>query len=158
MKVGRMCSRKVVTARPDESLLAVARRMREEHVGSIVVVDQQEDRQIPVGIITDRDIVVALVGRGIDQVASFDARDLVSREIVTTHDGEDVAVALERMLQHGVRRLPVVQLAWRPGGHHLHRRRHRRVRRGADGRVPDHRGRATRRTKASHLTARRGPS
>ena len=38
MKVGRICSRKVVTARPDDSLLEVARRMREEHVGSVVVI------------------------------------------------------------------------------------------------------------------------
>ncbi len=108
MQVGRMCSRKVVTARPEESLLAVARRMREEHVGCVVVVEEHEDRRMPIGMITDRDIVVAIVGRGIERIAGLDARDVVSREIVTAHDGEDVAIALERMLQHGVRRMPVV--------------------------------------------------
>ena len=108
VKVGQMCSRKVVTARPDESLIEVARRMREEHVGSVVVVESRGDLRVPIGMVTDRDIVVAVVGRGIDKVASVDARDVVAREVVTAHDGEDVTLALERMLQHGVRRLPVV--------------------------------------------------
>jgi CBS domain-containing protein len=108
MKVENMCSRRVATIHAGEPLLSAARTMREEHVGCVVVVEDRAGRAQPVGVITDRDIAVAVVARGIDQLSSLDARDVLAREVVACKEGDDVAGALERMLQHGVRRLPVV--------------------------------------------------
>ena len=61
MSVGRICSREVHTARPNESALEAARRMRERQVGTLVVVD---GRARPMGLITDRDIAMRVVAGG----------------------------------------------------------------------------------------------
>jgi len=59
MNVGELCNRDVVFATRDTGLIEAARRMREHHVGSLVVVAEQFSQRVPIGMITDRDIVVA---------------------------------------------------------------------------------------------------
>lgn len=95
--------RDVVTAELDETVLAAARRMREARVGCIVVV--RDGR--PMGMLTDRDLVLRVVAEGLDpaatpvsKVATYEATTL------SRHDGFETAVRL--MKQHGVRRLPIV--------------------------------------------------
>jgi CBS domain-containing protein len=66
MSVGELCSRVVTVVRREESIMAAARLMREQHVGNVVVVEAEGDGQRPVGILTDRDIVVELVAKELD--------------------------------------------------------------------------------------------
>ncbi len=104
MSVEKICQREVDVASPHESVLAIARRMHQRKVGTLVVVDSE---QVPVGIITDRDIAVRIVSEG------RDARTTRVSEVMTprpTTAGEKTTIefALSTMRSTGCRRLPVV--------------------------------------------------
>jgi len=111
MKAGELCKRDVVTVNKDDTIVEAARRMREAHVGDVVVVHQSDPR-IPIGILTDRDIVVGVIARDVDHFAMLEVGDVLSRDrLVTAREGEDVRQVLSRMKTHGVRRVPVVDEA-----------------------------------------------
>ena len=104
MSVGRICSRSTHLADPEESAQVAADRMRAESVGTLIVIDAN---RVPVGIITDRDLVVRVMARGMDarrakvgQVMSAHPR-CVSEETPI----EDAVATMRRLV---VRRLPVV--------------------------------------------------
>lgn len=107
MRIGEICTRTVVTCGRDASVFELAQRMREHHVGSVVVVDERDGRSIPVGIVTDRDLVVEVMARGVDP-SNLRAGDLVFGELVTALESELVHDAVWQMRRHGIRRLPVV--------------------------------------------------
>jgi CBS domain-containing protein len=107
MTVGKICNREVVITTPEATLIAVAKLMREYHVGDVVVVNARGDEKVPVGIITDRDIVLAIVASEIDLDAVL-AGDIMSHELLTAGEQESIWDVLQRMRAHGVRRLPVV--------------------------------------------------
>jgi CBS domain-containing protein len=102
--IGDLAVHKVVTAPSNASLRDCALAMREKHVGSVVLVDPANAR--PVGIVTDRDIVVEAVAVGLDP-AAITAGDIAAKPVVAVHEKEDVLEALARMRENGVRRLPV---------------------------------------------------
>ena len=106
MKTGDVCKRNVVTSVPRASLADVARLMREAHVGSVVVIDPPGSRT-PVGIVTDRDIVVEAVAANLDP-RTLTAGEIMSRELVTAAEGDDASWSLKVMRDRGVRRLPVL--------------------------------------------------
>lgn len=106
MSIGELCNREVVITQVDDSLPAVARLMREHHVGDVVVVEQREGRNIPVGILTDRDIVVELVAGEVDP-KSVRVADVMSSRLLTLNEGENVLESIQRMRGAGVRRAPV---------------------------------------------------
>lgn len=107
MTVGEVCTKSVATARRDETVAEAARRMRDRHVGTLVVVDDDGHRR-PVGILTDRDIVVSAVAQSPDKLESLLVDDLMTGEVATVGTGETLDVALSKMRRYGVRRLPVV--------------------------------------------------
>jgi CBS domain-containing protein len=115
MRVGTVCSRNVSIVRENETLLEAARRMRDEGVGSLVVVVETGGHAVPLGILTDRDIAIGVVANGIDP-GSREVGDLVSGEAVTARDDEDLSVVLERMRRHGIRRIPIVDAKSRLNG------------------------------------------
>lgn len=79
MAIGEICSREVLFARRDTTVKAAAALMRESHIGSIIVVDEPNGKRIPAGILTDRDIVVAVVALGLDPNA-IQVGDVMSQE------------------------------------------------------------------------------
>jgi CBS domain-containing protein len=105
MTVGDICTRSVVTAHPDETVVEAARRMRDRHVGDLLVTDT---RARPMGILTDRDIVVSAVAQSPDKLESLLVGDVMSRDLATARTGEPLDEALRMMRTRGVRRLPVV--------------------------------------------------
>ena len=109
MPIGEYCNREVVIAGRECSIEEAAIRMREHHVGNLVVVEA-EGSNMPVGILTDRDIVVAVVAKGLDPT-TLTAGDVVSRELASVREDEGFFDTIRRMRQHGVRRLPVVDAA-----------------------------------------------
>lgn len=110
MKVLELLTRHVVTTRRDEPLLTAIERMREEHVGALVVVEDGDARK-PIGMLTDRDIVVGVLAKDVSHVATLDVGDVMSTEPVTATGDEDVGEVLRRMRSFGVRRVPVVDAA-----------------------------------------------
>ncbi|MFO7496916.1 MAG: CBS domain-containing protein [Desulfobacterales bacterium] len=107
MTVGKICNREVVITTPEATLIAVAKLMREYHVGNVVVVTQRGAESVPVGIITDRDIVLAIVASEVNLDAVV-AGDIMSHELLTAREQDSIWDILQRMRSHGVRRLPVV--------------------------------------------------
>lgn len=109
MDIGKICNRNVVTVRAFDELSAAAQLMRERHIGYLVVVEPHliEGTLKPVGVITDRDIVVAVVARETDP-RSLKVGDVMTRQPAVVEEGSSVAAALHLMRQIGVRRLPVV--------------------------------------------------
>ena len=108
MTVGAICTRDVVVARPKTTIIDAAKRMREAHVGDIVAVDVRDGRQVPVGILTDRDIALSVVANNADYIQSLMMHDVMSDNLVTAREEEDLEAALSRMKEQGVRRLPVI--------------------------------------------------
>jgi CBS domain-containing protein len=107
MKVGEVCNRIVVFAQPGESVRVAARRMRNQHVGDLVVVEEGAEGRTPVGIVTDRDLVMEVLATDRDADTAKVA-DVMTRDLVTIVEGEDLEQALDRMRSHGIRRLLVV--------------------------------------------------
>jgi CBS domain-containing protein len=94
----------VSTARPSQSLAEAAKVMKSDDVGSVPIVDEER----LVGILTDRDIVIRAVAEGRDpQTVKVD--EVASREPVTVQPDQNLDEALELMVRHQVRRLPVTE-------------------------------------------------
>jgi CBS domain-containing protein len=97
----------VVTCEPDASISDVAALMRKHHVGDVVVVDDAAASRVPIGIVTDRDIVIETVALQVD-VKVFTASDLMSSPLVTVGENDGLIETLRLMRNHKVRRMPVV--------------------------------------------------
>jgi CBS domain-containing protein len=109
MNVGDLCRRPVVTILPGATLTAAAQLMRAEHVGFLVVVEpaRQEDGLSVVGVLTDRDIVIAVVAREADP-RILTVGDVMTRDPLVAKDTSSVAATLRFMHEVGVRRVPVL--------------------------------------------------
>jgi CBS domain-containing protein len=112
MNIGDICKRKVVTIAEHDELTRAAELMRERHIGFLVVVKPNagEGGSAPIGVVTDRDIVVAVVARGADP-RTLRVGDVMTREPVVAEQDKPVSSALREMRRIGVRRLPVVDRA-----------------------------------------------
>ena len=105
MSVGRICVREVDLAKPDEAVQVAAQRMNSRNVGSLLVLDEQSR---PVGILTDRDLAIRVVGKGLNSL------DTTVREVMSKVAGlgaqEDTPIetVLSRYAHGPYRRLPVV--------------------------------------------------
>ncbi len=111
MTIGDICRRHVVVAPKSESIVDAAKRMRMDHVGDVVVVEYRNGARIPIGILTDRDIVLSIVASDAEHLAFLTVGDAMSSDMVTGRDDLGVADALKAMVERGVRRLPVVDAA-----------------------------------------------
>ena len=106
--VGELCKRAVVVATSAMTVADAAKLMRHRHVGSVVVVEHDSGGAVrPVGIVTDRDIVVEVTASDVD-ANELTVADVMSQELVTVKPDLDALEALQTMASRGVRRLPVV--------------------------------------------------
>jgi CBS domain-containing protein len=111
MKIGEVCTREVTFIYENERVDNAARLMREHHVGSLIVVGRDDPRgPVPVGIVTDRDIVVEVLAGGLDY-RTVSVGEIMTRDPISVGEGEDVLDALKIMRRQGVRRLPVLTRA-----------------------------------------------
>ena len=106
MRTADVCKPNVVTTARGASLTEAAKLMRENHVGSVIVVDELKP-EIPVGIVTDRDIVIEVVAAGLDH-RGMTVGEIMTTPLVTAHGDDDALETLRAMRIRGVRRLPVV--------------------------------------------------
>jgi predicted transcriptional regulator len=107
MAVGEICNREVVITQKSVSVVDAAQLMRTHHVGDLVVVEEKDGRNQPVGIVTDRDIVVEVVAAGVNPDA-LKVSDIMGPEVATVRESEGLFEALRYMRDKGVRRMPVV--------------------------------------------------
>ena len=95
----------VAVVEPETAALIVAQLMRKHHIGALVVVDAQEKNR-PVGIVTDRDLVLELMAEGLDP-SVFTAGDIMSVDLVLANPEMDVLEAVQLMKTHRLRRLVI---------------------------------------------------
>jgi CBS domain-containing protein len=109
MQVGTLCQRLVFTVCQSDEISRAAQVMREKHVGYLVVVEPNPVRGIPrpIGVLTDRDIVVSVVAREVDP-KTVRVGDIMTPNPALAVEWESMEAALQKMRQFGVRRLPVV--------------------------------------------------
>jgi CBS domain-containing protein len=107
MRIADCCRKDVVITDRGASIAEVARTMREYHVGDLVVVDRADGANRPVGIVTDRDLVVEVLAQEVttDEVT---VDDVMTADPAVTSEDDDVLDTLQRMRDLGVRRMPVV--------------------------------------------------
>lgn len=106
--VGEICSRDVVAVTRDTTITEAAKLMRHHHIGTLVICDPPSfARRMPIGIVTDRDIVVEVVAPGL-QAETIMVGDIMASGLVTIRESQGVLQALELMRHKGVRRLPVL--------------------------------------------------
>ena len=110
MSAGEYCNREVVVINKDASVRDAVNLLRNYHVGDVVVVEPVAGKNHPIGILTDRDIVVEILAKDVD-MTSVTVGDVMSLKLVTVSEQTSLLDTLERMRQHGVRRLPVVDSA-----------------------------------------------
>ena len=106
MNVGELCVRNVVVAEKDCPLHQVAMLMRRHQVGSVVVVSKERGGNRPVGIFTNRDMIMNIITEEID-VKSVSLKEAMSDVLITAHEDDDVNAVLEGMHEKGVRHIPV---------------------------------------------------
>ena len=109
MKVGTICSKLVITVKRSDEVNTAARRMRDAHVGYLVVVETDPSASWVrvVGVLTDRDLVVMLLARDVSPNA-VSVGDVMTANPVTVLESDSVETALRKMRESGVRRLPVI--------------------------------------------------
>ncbi len=107
MAIREICNREVVIIHRDDTVLDAAKLMRQHHVGDLVVVDERDGMRVPVGIITDRDLVVEVMASEADRIA-LRVGELMTTDLAMVKESTGVFEAIQYMRGRGVRRLPVV--------------------------------------------------
>lgn len=108
MPIGEICKREVVIAQREDTVLQAAKLMRQHHVGDVMVVDDRgEGKRVPVGIVTDRDLVVEVVAPELNPNA-ITVGDIMVSDFATVKENTGVFESIQYMRVKGVRRLPVV--------------------------------------------------
>lgn len=107
MAVSSVCNYNVATIERDADVVEAAERMRSQHVGDLIVVEERAGGRAPVGILTDRDIVVAIVAKRAS-LSSVTVGDAMSVALLTVNKDNGIEHALREMRRVGVRRAPVV--------------------------------------------------
>ena len=107
MELRKLCTLDTVCCGRHESVQGAALLMRRHHVGDIIVVDEPDGERSPIGIVTDRDIVVSVIALGLDPVG-LEVGDIMSDDLLVAGEHDDPYATIERMRLRGIRRVPVV--------------------------------------------------
>jgi len=107
MSAGEYCNREVVVVLKSEPVSEAISLMRSHHVGDVVVVETTATGAKPVGILTDRDIVLEILAEGVD-LGAVSIGDVMSYELVTVTEDTKLIDTIKLMRDKGVRRIPVV--------------------------------------------------
>ncbi|MEU3774613.1 CBS domain-containing protein [Streptomyces sp. NPDC032472] len=103
-KIREVMTERLVTTAAQVSVAEAARRMRDEDIGNVLVVDEGHVK----GVVTDRDLVVRVLAEGKEPEQTTVA-DVCSEDVVTVSPDDDIEKAVELMRSHALRRLPVTE-------------------------------------------------
>ena len=109
MKIGEVCRRGAVSIANTEGISEAARLMRDHHEGFLIVYQLGDDLRRPIGVVTDRDLVVEVMAKQVDPEA-LTVDDVMTRRPLVAIETEDVSDLLQAMHLGGVRRVPVVDV------------------------------------------------
>jgi len=107
MPISEFCNRDVVFSTRKMSIPEAAQLMRQFHVGDLVVVDELDGKRVPVGMVTDRDMVIQIIAKSLD-FNEFCVGDIMSPQLVSVREKEGVFETIRLMRARGIRRIPVV--------------------------------------------------
>lgn len=107
MPIGELCNRDVVFGTRDNTVAEAAELMRHHHVGDLVVVEEKLGQRLPIGMLTDRDLVVEVLAKNV-AINDVTVGDLMSVGLVVARETDGVYETIQLMRSKGVRRLPVV--------------------------------------------------
>jgi len=105
-KCSEVMTKDPVVCLPNDLVSTVAQVMKKEDVGPVPIVENWQTKKL-VGMVTDRDLAVKMVGEGRD-IKTTKAEEVMSRGIVTCHAEDDLQMALDAMSENQLRRIPVV--------------------------------------------------
>ncbi|MDZ4844502.1 MAG: CBS domain-containing protein [Chitinophagales bacterium] len=107
MHIGAICSRETIIASPADSIQTASQQMLQYNVGSLVLVETDAKGNKPVGIVTDRDIVLKVIAPEL-KISEVKLADIMSTKLLTAKETDDVYETLKKMRAKVVRRIPVV--------------------------------------------------
>jgi CBS domain-containing protein len=107
MKVGEYCRKAVVAIASNTDAAEAAKLMRKLHVGFLIAHREGDALQKPVGVLTDRDLVLGVMARDIDPHA-VTVDDIMSRQPLIANEADELSDMLQAMRLAGIRRMPVV--------------------------------------------------
>ena len=91
---------------PTDNVITVAQTMKRENIGSMPVFDNQESKKL-IGIITDRDLAMKVVGEGRD-IEATKVEAVMTRKVITCREDDELQRALKLMSEHQLRRIVIV--------------------------------------------------
>lgn len=109
MRVGEICKRAVVSINDKADVSAAAKLMRDRHVGFLVVYREGDDIRRPVGVLTDRDIVLQVTARDVSGT-EVTAADVMTRKPLIATELDELSDVLQAMRVAGIRRVPVIDV------------------------------------------------
>jgi CBS domain-containing protein len=109
MKVGEYCKHAVVSIRAGADAADAARLMRDEHIGFLVVYRDDEELRKPIGVLTDRDLVLGVMAPDVSP-SSVSVGDVMTRQPLIANETDEFQDMLQAMRLAGVRRVPVVDI------------------------------------------------
>ena len=107
LTAGEACMREVVIAQREMPILDAAQLMRSQHVGCLVVVEENAEHREVCGLLTDRDLIMGVLAQGLD-ARPLCVEDIMSEDPITLWEDDSLIDVMRAMRRHGVRRLPVV--------------------------------------------------
>ncbi|HMN46360.1 MAG TPA: CBS domain-containing protein [Povalibacter sp.] len=107
MKIQQYCKHGVIAISDEQDIGAAARLMREKHVGFLIVFREGDALHKPVGVLTDRDIVLQVTARDVDP-HSITVGDVMTRQPLIANEGDELGDLVQAMRHSGLRRVPVV--------------------------------------------------
>ena len=107
MNVGEYCKRAVIAIASSSDAADAAKLMRQQHVGFLIVHREGDELRKPVGVLTDRDLVLGVMARDVDPHA-VTVDDVMSRKPLTANEADELSEVLQAMRLAGFRRVPVV--------------------------------------------------
>ncbi len=105
-KCSDIMTEELVCCTPDDTVSEVAQLMKKEDIGPVLIVDNDKSKTL-VGIVTDRDLALKVVGERRDP-QNTRVEEVMTRKLVTCHADDDVETAMNAMAQYQLRRIPVV--------------------------------------------------
>ena len=107
MSISELCNREVIIIQKEESALEAAKLMRQHHVGDVIVVEEKNGPRKPIGIVTDRDLVVEIMATELDP-AVITVGDIMAPKLVTVKENTGIFETIQYMRRNTVRRSPVI--------------------------------------------------
>ena len=109
MAIGFYCNREVVITGPEAMVYEAAQLMRKHHVGTLIVAEHENGLTRPLGIVTDRDLVLGVMAPGLKPELIL-VSDIMADKLHTVREDESMIETIRIMRGHGIRRIPVVDL------------------------------------------------